>query len=1190
MLAISSGTKCKGWTVVTYFNTDTVRVSPGGPAGKIQIASTHSAGRLSAVAAALLLATVALLPGCKGKDTTPPGNVTGLAAAAGDGTVALTWTNPADLDFAGVRVQRRTDQYPAAADDGDTVFEGLAAAANDTGLQNATLYYYTVFSVDLAGNHASGAQVAATPVSAIADPEVLTGFSEMRGAIDAVPDTALAADQRGELKGLLGGAEQGYRGGDPCGAGGGLRALLGRLQDFRADNAVSDCERLYNDARMLRRAMALKLPNKDQCVEFERIDRRAAVLPDAAASGLEMLTADASFGEPLVVTRENGGKVFTDLNLPGIDFNLAEPGHPVLPVARRLFAVPEGAEVAVAFEVTPAETIQMNLWPAQPETMDAIQPLDPFAKPPFTLNPEVYGANTLFPAEPVRISSLGRMRGVRVYQLEMSGGQYNPATQTLSLFDHIHATLAFQGGSGQYGTAANFGAFEEAQDGILGSLANWDIVKQKYVPPVVSLLGVGEEFMILTPPDFRDAADRLAAWKNNHGVITKVFTVADGAGRGPDTLDGIDDLIENEYDRVTPRPAYVLLLGDAEFIPPAYINAMQPADAIGSATIGTDWPYSKNNEESTTGLLPDLAVGRLSVDTLEEADRCVDRIIAYEGAPPQDANFYSRAMIASQFQCCNVDSTTKGMDQRTFIRVSEFSRNLMANHGKTVDRIYVRTVDSAYTGSTKPKYYDDGTALPADVYNLAWNGTTQQIIDGFNAGRFLVIHRDHGSPGAWGSPWFRWSNIYGDDTPTPDPKISNGALLPLVFSVNCASGMFDDETSGGAMGAPADFDYLVERFIRSENGGAIGVIGDTRNSPSTANSLLLQGFLDAMWPDALSNFGGGKATPRLGDILAHGKNYLSTQTGNFGDVNQQEVHDELLMWHTFGDPTLAVWTDNPYTRGLPDAALGFWVGDRLYVFYAVDGVTVTATQSGAEAGMRCFGRGVIKDGYAILDMLGFHAPGLNTHLAFSRVNSITVEATVAETQSPPNVANFTIVPHKDILMLSWDNPGGDFSFVRVLRKTTGFPVNPTDGEIVVNGNGDSYFDGPLDPGVTYYYTAFSYDVNGNRSDGVSASGTTWSDITPPAEVTNFQAVPGKGSVQLSWTNPTTADFTGVKIIRKQGSAPFSDTDGAVIYDGPGTGKTDTGLTTGVTYYYGAYTHDGWPNYSWGKVASATPTK
>ena len=182
--------------------------------------------------------------------------------------------------------------------------------------------------------------------------------------------------------------------------------------------------------------------------------------------------------------------------------------------------------------------------------------------------------------------------------------------------------------------------------------------------------------------------------------------------------------------------------------------------------------------------------------------------------------------------------------------------------------------------------------------------------------------------------------------------------------------------------------------------------------------------------------------------------------------------------------------------------------------------------------------------------------------------------------------------HKQTLMLHWENPGGDFSFVRILRKSTGYPASPTDGEIVVNGNGTSYYDGPLSLGGTYYYTAFSYDTNGNRSDGVSVSGTVWSDVTPPDEVTNFTAQAGAAStsVQLSWTNPTTADFTGTKIIRKQGSAPFSDSDGTVIYDGPGTSKTDTGVTAGVTYYYGAYTHDAWPNYSWGKVVSVTPAK
>ena len=100
--------------------------------------------RLWALRGCALLLVVAVgagLSSCKTKDTTAPENVTSLAAAAGDGQVTLSWVNPADADLAGVRIQRKTDVYPAFGTDGDTVSEAATSPFTDTGLTNGRHYY-----------------------------------------------------------------------------------------------------------------------------------------------------------------------------------------------------------------------------------------------------------------------------------------------------------------------------------------------------------------------------------------------------------------------------------------------------------------------------------------------------------------------------------------------------------------------------------------------------------------------------------------------------------------------------------------------------------------------------------------------------------------------------------------------------------------------------------------------------------------------------------------------------------------------------------------------------------------------------------------------------------------------------------------------------------------------------------------
>ena len=96
------------------------------------------------------------------------------------------------------------------------------------------------------------------------------------------------------------------------------------------------------------------------------------------------------------------------------------------------------------------------------------------------------------------------------------------------------------------------------------------------------------------------------------------------------------------------------------------------------------------------------------------------------------------------------------------------------------------------------------------------------------------------------------------------------------------------------------------------------------------------------------------------------------------------------------------------------------------------------------------------------------------------------------------------------------------------------------------------------------------------------------DTTAPGDVSGLRLEAGNKQIQLSWANPSTSDFAGVKVIRKENSIPQSVTDGSTIYDGRATSYLDGGLTNGVTYYYAVFSYDEVPNYSAGRRSVATP--
>src|SRR4051794_29706131 len=91
-------------------------------------------------------------------DTTPPATPTGLAATAGDRSLALDWADVAAPDLAGYRVERQNL-------DGSwtTVGETTASAYTDAGLTNGAAYAYRVSAYDIATPRNESAPSAPAP-------------------------------------------------------------------------------------------------------------------------------------------------------------------------------------------------------------------------------------------------------------------------------------------------------------------------------------------------------------------------------------------------------------------------------------------------------------------------------------------------------------------------------------------------------------------------------------------------------------------------------------------------------------------------------------------------------------------------------------------------------------------------------------------------------------------------------------------------------------------------------------------------------------------------------------------------------------------------------------------------------------------------------------------------------------------
>lgn len=119
------------------------------------------------------------------RDTTAPGEVTGLRRSIGYRILKLTWSRPADPDFDYVRILVAKGAKAAKGQLRTSVYKGTGTHYANKRLQNGTYYRYSIVSYDKAGNASKG-----TPV--VVQPSILLRSPRAGAAVHAPPRLAWA--------------------------------------------------------------------------------------------------------------------------------------------------------------------------------------------------------------------------------------------------------------------------------------------------------------------------------------------------------------------------------------------------------------------------------------------------------------------------------------------------------------------------------------------------------------------------------------------------------------------------------------------------------------------------------------------------------------------------------------------------------------------------------------------------------------------------------------------------------------------------------------------------------------------------------------------------------------------------------------------------------------------------------------
>jgi hypothetical protein len=649
--------------------------------------------------------------------------------------------------------------------------------------------------------------------------------------------------------------------------------------------------------------------------------------------------------------RSGGGADFVGVNMDGTDF-VGGVGDPAVPAFTRLFAVPRGARISARVSKVRGYTLEgIDIFPKQEPAVDQAEGLpeetDPevFADKPFEIDQSSYQGRGLVPKKLAYADVFGKMRDLRIGGVQIPGAQYDPRKRSARIFTSMDLTVTFKGSRKWRQKRArtalekpfehlyrssleNYGAVRKAQ---VRASQDSDEDAQEFVP------ACGEEYLIVTSPTLRPAADTLAAAKTSAGYIVGIHEVAPNTA-ATDVRTFIRGELNN--DNCT-RPSYVVLLGDTSHVP----SFLEVCPGIENCQVTSDLSYSLDG--IGTDAFADVMLGRIPANTLTVAQTTVDKIVRYQTELPAPAgdDFYNHATVTQNFEGIGP------RDARGFTLSAERMRAGLRSRGHVVTRL--TTAQSA----ADIQFFKDNTPIPDELKRPAtpWTDGRDQVVSELNAGRFLFVHRDHGSRLGWANPGININDI--------GLLNSNSTELPVVLAINCSSGGFQFP------GNPS----FTERLLHRQGGGAVAVIADTDVSPTVQNDQLTVGWADAMFPQTVPTFGSSQPITRMGEILNAGKAFMASQASASQQLTGQ-VFREHLLWHLLGDPSMEMRTATPstfntaqFTTKFEHRRDAFPIGDPPFR------VRVTTTQAGTEGalatllqGTRVVGRAAVSGGVALI--------------------------------------------------------------------------------------------------------------------------------------------------------------------------------------------------------------------------------
>ncbi|MCK4678897.1 MAG: T9SS type A sorting domain-containing protein [Bacteroidales bacterium] len=584
-------------------------------------------------------------------------------------------------------------------------------------------------------------------------------------------------------------------------------------------------------------------------------------------------------------------------------------GEPTLPYQAVSLLLPPGHIIENIEIIGEEETVIPGTFLLYPQQHS--QPLSKGNSGVFVKNNKIYASTNIYPAEALGPYNTEFMNGYSFALTTFTPVTYIPSTGNVSFYKRVTVRIETRKAEAALSALERLHSSESIKKSIQNFAQNNDVISSY---PERHLRNNDYQILMITPILFENSFEELIELYLTRGFKTEVATVEfiESNISGQDIQEKIRNYIIQEY--TNHGVEYILLGGDVEHFPyrgfychvqssSVYEDDNIPSDLYYSGLDGT-WNDNGNNlwgEIGEDDLLPDVAVARMSFSTQAELANMLNKIIEYQNNPV--VGELNRPLLAGEHLWSNPE--TWGADY--------------------MDLLIGYHEDNGYTTDGIPEDDDYETLYEKDA---PWNGST--LMGKINSGKSFVHHVGHASA-------TYVAHLSNPDITDANFSGANGVdhNYTLFYTHGCTCGSFDYN------------DCIAEKMVGIQNFAA-AFIGNSRygwfNEGQTEgpSEHLHREFVDALYHDKLNRVG-----------RAHMESRIATSPW----VNAPGQWEEgALRWcfydcNVLGDPTMAVWTDNPVSTEV-DYVDAFPIG--------VPSMNVTVTSNGnALEGIRC---ALIKDG------------------------------------------------------------------------------------------------------------------------------------------------------------------------------------------------------------------------------------